>query len=71
MDSEPVYGDSEKYIKTKIKSYRDKIYTKFQDKKIPEENASYRWCIDNVRFCYQKVLAANTFGRVKIWNKKE
>ena len=27
FDSEPVYGDNEKYIKTKIKSYRDKVNT--------------------------------------------
>ena len=25
FDSEPVYGDSDKYIKTKIKLYKDKI----------------------------------------------
>ena len=31
FDSEPVYGD--KYIKTKIKQYRDKINTNFQGKK--------------------------------------
>ena len=27
FDSEPVYGDNDKYIKTKIKSYGDKINT--------------------------------------------
>ena len=35
FDSEPVYGDNDKYIKTKIKSYGDKINTNFQGKKIP------------------------------------
>ena len=40
--SEPVYCDNDKYIKTKIKSYRDKINTNFQDKKIPKEDASYK-----------------------------
>ena len=54
-DGEPVYGNSDKYTKTKIKSYRDKInkYTKtkiksyrdkintnFHGKKIPKEGAS-------------------------------
>ena len=34
FDSEPVYGDNDKYIKTKIKLYRDKINTNFQGKKI-------------------------------------
>ena len=42
FDSEPVYGDNNKNIKTKIKLYGDKINTNFQDKKIPKENASYK-----------------------------
>ena len=42
FDSEPVYGDNAKYIKSKIKSHGYKINTNFQDKKIPEENASYK-----------------------------
>ena len=33
FDSEPVYGDSDKYLKTKIKSYGDKVNTNFQNKK--------------------------------------
>ena len=44
FDSEPVYGD--KYIKTKIKSYRDNINTNFRDendnRKVPEEHCSYK-----------------------------
>ena len=40
FDSEPVYGDSDKYIKTKIKLYEDKVNTNFQGKKIPKENTS-------------------------------
>ena len=36
-----LYGDNDKYIKTKIKSYGDKINTNFQDKDVPKENASY------------------------------
>ena len=30
FDSEPVYGDNDKYIKTKIKLYGDKLNTNFQ-----------------------------------------
>ena len=41
FDSEPVYGDNDKYIKAKIKSYGDKVNTNFQVKKIPIENESY------------------------------
>ena len=42
FDSEPVYGDNDQNIKTKIKSYEDKINTNFQGKKIPKEIASYK-----------------------------
>ena len=33
FDSEPAYGDNDKYTKAKTKSYRDKVNTNFQDKK--------------------------------------
>ena len=42
FDSETVYGDNDKYMKTIIKSYGDKINTNFQGKKIPKEDASYK-----------------------------
>ena len=41
FDGEPVYGDDDKYIKTKIKLYEDKVNTNFHGKKVPKENASY------------------------------
>ena len=34
FDSHPVYGDNDNYIKTKIKSYSDKVNTNFQGKKV-------------------------------------
>ena len=37
LDSEPVYGDNDKYIKTKIKMYEDRVNTNFQGKKVPEQ----------------------------------
>ena len=42
--SEPVYGDVDKYIKTKIKTYRNKVNTNFQGQKVPKEDTSYK-CI--------------------------
>ena len=42
FDSESAYGDNDKYIKTKIKLYGDKVNTSFQGKKVPKENASYQ-----------------------------
>ena len=40
FDSEAVYDDNDKYIETKLKSYRDKVNTDFQGNKIPKESAS-------------------------------
>ena len=40
LDAEPVYRDNDKYIKTEIKLYGDKINTHIQDKKIFKENVS-------------------------------
>ena len=41
FESKPVYGEDDKYIKTKIKSYKDKVNTNFQGKKVAKENLSY------------------------------
>ena len=40
FNSEPVYND--KYIKTKIKIYNNKVYTNFQHNKIPKDNECFR-----------------------------
>ena len=37
FDSNPVYGDHDKYIKTKIKISGASVNTNFQDKKMPKE----------------------------------
>ena len=42
FESEPVYGDGDKYITTKIKIYEDRVNTNFQSKNVPKENASYK-----------------------------
>ena len=42
FDSEPVYGDNDKYIKKKIKMYENRVNTNFQGKKVPKENVSYK-----------------------------
>ena len=34
---EPVYGDSNKYINTKIKSYEGNVNTNLQGKKVPKK----------------------------------
>ena len=40
FDSEPVYGDNDKYINTKIKIYDGNVNTNFQDKGMPKEKVS-------------------------------
>ena len=42
IESRPVSGEDDKYIKAKIKSYKDKVNTNFQGKKTPKENSSYK-----------------------------
>ena len=42
FDSDPVYGDNDKYLKKKITMYEDRVNTNLQDKKVPKENASYK-----------------------------
>ena len=49
FDSEPVYGDDDKYIKTEIKMYEDRVNTNFQGKKNPKKMLH----ITCVRLSYQ------------------
>ena len=51
FDSEPVYN--EKYLKTKIKSYNEKINTNFHDNKIPKESSQF--------ICLSVILIASVF----------
>ena len=37
FESKPVYGDDDKYLKTKIKIYADSIVTNFHNEKISKE----------------------------------
>ena len=42
FDSEPVYGDTDFYIKTKVKMHDNRVNTNFQNKKIPKGDSSYK-----------------------------
>ena len=44
FDSEPFYGNADRYIKIKIKTYGDRVNTNFHGQKVPKENATYK-CI--------------------------
>ena len=50
--SELVYGESNKYVKKKIKSYGDKENTNFQGKRNTKRKYIIQmFVIDNSRFC--------------------
>ena len=62
FDSKPTYGNDDKYIKTKIKTYEDSITTNFHykkgSKKIPEEKIPHKCLsiiiLDSVLYEYEK-----------------
>ena len=60
FDSDPVYGDNDKYIKTKIKRYEDRVNTNFQGKKALKENASYK-CLSLIML--DSVIRVNTIHK--------
>ena len=42
FDSSPVYGDTNCYIKTKVKMYDNRVNPNFQGKEVPKVDASYK-----------------------------
>ena len=62
FDRKPTYGDDDKYIKTKIKTYEDNITTNFYNKKgskkVPEEKIPHKCLsiiiLDSVLYAYGK-----------------
>ena len=62
FDTKTVYGNDDKYIKTKIKTYKDSITTNFYNKngseKIPEEKGPHKCLsiiiLDSIIYAYEK-----------------
>ena len=62
FNTKTTYGDDDKYIKTKIKTYEDSITTNFYNKKgskkIPEEKIPHKCLsiiiLDSVLYAYEK-----------------
>ena len=62
FNTKTTYGDDDKYIKTKIKTYKDSITTNFYNKKgskkIPEEKIPHKCLsiiiLDSVIYAYEK-----------------
>ena len=65
FNPKPTYGDDDKYIKTKIKTYEGNITTYFYNKKgskkVPEENIPHKCLsiiiLDSVLYAYEKYYA--------------
>ena len=74
FESKPVYGDDDKYIKTKIKIYAGGVITNFHDKKMLKEKAPCKCLslimLDSVIKANKKVLSVNTFRRMQIYTRK-
>ena len=52
FDDDPVYGENDKYIKTKIKLYVENKYKFSRQKNAKRRCIIQVFVIDNVRFCY-------------------
>ena len=60
FDSEPVYGDNDRYIKTKVKIYKNSMIKNFHQKICKRTRTMQVFNNNNARFCYQskeKVLS--------------
>ena len=74
-DSKPVYGYSDKYIKTKVKIYADSMITNFQSIKMPKEKAPCKFLsiimLDSVikakkKYCLRTLLEECKYEQEKI-----
>ena len=51
IESKPVNGDDDNYIKTKIKTYKDSVITNFHNKKMPKEKVPCK-CLSIIMLDY-------------------
>ena len=74
FDSEPVYGDNDKYIKTKIGTYGRNTITNFQGKSMPKEKAPCKCSsiimLDSVIKTKKKYYPQTFLGECKYEAKK-
>ena len=62
FNTETTYGDDDKYVKIKIKTYKDSIITNFynkkESKKVPQEKTSHKCLsvivLDSIIYAYEK-----------------
>ena len=74
FESKPIYGDDDKYIKTKLKIYTDNIITNFHNKKIPKEKAPCNCLsiikVDSVIIANKKYYPQTFLGESKYVQEK-
>ena len=79
FNTKTTYGDDDKYIKTKIKTYKDSITTNFYNKngskKIPEEKVPHKCLsiiiLDSVIYAYEKYHPQTFLEECKYVEKKK
>ena len=72
FNTKTTYGDDDKYIKTKIKTYKDNIttnfYNKIGSKKVPEEKIPHKCLsiiiLDSAFYAYEKYYPQIFFRRM-------
>ena len=72
FNTKPTYGNDEKYIKTKIKTYENNITTNFYpkkgSKKVPKEKIPHKCLsiiiLDSILYAYEKISPTNIFKRM-------
>ena len=74
FDSKRVYGDDDKYIKTKIKIYARSMITNFHNKKIPKEKVPCKCLsiiiLDSVIKAKKSIILKHFWKNVNINKKK-
>ena len=74
FESKPVYGDDDKYVKTKIKIYAGSMITNFLNKKMPKEKVSCKCLsiimLDSVIKANKKCYPQTFFKNVNICKKR-
>ena len=71
FDSEPVYGDNDKYIKTKIKTYGVSVITNFESKKIPKEKAPCKSLSLIMQILLSKQRKSIILKKHQFWRKQK
>ena len=74
FDSKPIFGNYDKYIKTKTKTYKYSITTNFHNKKVSKDEIRYK-CVsiimlDSVLYAYEKYNPQTFLGECKYAQEK-